>query len=508
VFLSSFAALLIFLAIIIEVALGSQSPVEKRVQTFAIGLGGGAYVMLQSLLIAPRVQKFRWVYDWANAILSGFGLSLLALTLDNAHHIYFSVLLILSVTSISILSGRGPTYLLILLSNFNFILAHDQSISGFLDWSIHLIPIIAAIVITETILRLRQTTQDHIRRLETINTFSQQINASLETDQVLSLLNAALQKGLAADSYYVGLVEEDTIRLDLFYDEGEYFSDVQIPIGNSLAGWVIKNQKPLFLPDLKEGTDLGDIHRNVIGKNKVSLSWVGVPMRTVHVNGLLAIASYKPNSFTHTDMELLSNMAKHAGLVLDNTVHHKQVEEQSRLDSLTGTYNHRYFLQALQEHIDNAQVTGQPLSLIMLDIDFFKRYNDSFGHQVGDMVLTTLCETIQQNIKKGDFVGRWGGEEFAIALPGAKGDEAYQVAVRVQETMQNLVLDDPEHDQIPTPTVSQGISVFPGEAQEIERFIYLADQRLYKAKERGRNQIEPEPSHWGNIQPAKKMPGA
>jgi diguanylate cyclase (GGDEF)-like protein len=322
------------------------------------------------------------------------------------------------------------------------------------------------------------------------------------------LLNAALQKGMAADSYYVGLVDNDTIRLDLFYDEGEYFSDVQIPTDNTLAGWVIKNQKTLFLPDLREGTDLGDIHRTVIGKNKPSLAWVGVPMRTVHVNGLLAVASYKPNSFTYTDMELLSNMAKHAALVLDNTVHHKQVEEQSRLDSLTGTYNHRYFLQALQEQIDNAHVTGQTLSLIMLDIDFFKSYNDSFGHQVGDMVLTTLCETIQQNIKKGDFVGRWGGEEFAIVLPGAKGEEAHQVAVRVQETMRNLVLDDPEHDQIPTPTVSQGISVFPDEAHEIDRFIYLADQRLYKAKERGRNQIEPEPSHWGNIHSAKKMPGA
>ena len=144
----------------------------------------------------------------------------------------------------------------------------------------------------------------------------------------------------------------------------------------------------------------------------------------------------------------------------------------------------------------------------MLDIDFFKSYNDSFGHQVGDMVLTTLCETIQRNIKKGDFVGRWGGEEFAIVLPRAKGDEAHQVAVRVQETMQNLVLDDPEHKEIPTPTVSQGISVFPDEAKEIERFIYLADKRLYKAKERGRNQIEPDPSHWENIQSAKKMPGA
>ena len=147
---------------------------------------------------------------------------------------------------------------------------------------------------------------------------------------------------------------------------------------------------------------------------------------------------------------------------------------------------------------------GKLSSLIMLDIDFFKRYNDSFGHQVGDLVLTKLCETIQQNIKKDDFVGRWGGEEFVIALPGAKGAEAHQVAKRIQKTMQELVLSHPKHEKIPAPTVSQGISVFPDEADEIDHFIYLADQRLYKAKERGRNQIEPDPSHWDNIQSAKK----
>ena len=186
-------------------------------------------------------------------------------------------------------------------------------------------------------------------------------------------------------------------------------------------------------------------------------------------------------------------------------IHHKQVEMQSRLDSLTGTFNHRYFLKALQELIDTAYLEKRVISLIMLDIDFFKRYNDSFGHQVGDLVLTNLCETIQHNIKKDDFVGRWGGEEFVIALPGANGSEAHQVAKRIQKTMQSLILSHPKHVKIPAPTVSQGISVFPDEANEIERFIYLADQRLYKAKERGRNQIEPDPSHWESIQSAKKI---
>jgi diguanylate cyclase (GGDEF)-like protein len=507
VYPSAFASILVFLTIILEVLFGNQPSVENRSITLWIGIGGSAYVFLQSMLIAPRLQKYREVYIWTNAAVSGLGLSLLALTLDEAHHTLYSLLLVLAVTSISILSGRGPTYLLISLSGIAFILVHQSTITGFLNWSIHLLPVIASIVITETILRLRKATQDHIRSLETINTLSQQINSSLETEQVLTLLNAALQKAVAADSYYVGLENNGSIRLDLFYDDGEYFTDVEIPMDNTLAGWVIKNQATLFLPDLREGTGILDMDQTMIGKNRTSLSWIGVPMRTAHINGMLAVSSYKANAFVHTDMEMLSNMAQHAALALDNTVHHKQVEKQSRLDSLTGTYNHRYFLQALQDLIDEAQNQGKVVSLIMLDIDFFKRYNDSFGHQVGDLVLTKLCETIQKNIKKGDFVGRWGGEEFVIALPGARGDEAHQVAKRIQKTMQDLVISHPKHDMIPAPTVSQGISVFPDEADEIERFIYLADQRLYKAKGRGRDQIEPNVSHWNRIQSAKKSPG-
>lgn len=504
----SVAASIIFLVIILDVLFGNYSEQRKEFVMISIGAGGSIYVAVQTLLIAPRIKKYRMPYIWANAIISGLGLSLVSFALDETRHIFFDILLILAVTSISILSGRGPTYLFIIISETANTTLHINELTTLFSWTIHLLPLVASIVITETILSLRQATQDHIYRLETINTFSQQISSSLETDQVLSLLSAALQKALTADSYYVGLSNKDAIHLDLFYDDGEYFTNVEIPIDNTLAGWVIKNQTTLFLPDMSNGIQVPGIQRYTIGKDRLSLSWMGVPMKTVYVNGLLAVSSYKANTFTHADMELLSNLAQHAALALDNTVRHKQVEKQSRLDSLTGTYNHRSFLRALQELIEDAQLERKVVSLIMLDIDHFKRYNDSFGHQVGDLVLIKLCETIQQNIKQSDIVGRWGGEEFAIALPSARGNEAHQVARRIQKTMQELVLSHPKHEEIPAPTVSQGISVFPDEADEIDRFIYLADQRLYKAKERGRNQIEPDLLHWEQIQSIKKMHSA
>ena len=127
----------------------------------------------------------------------------------------------------------------------------------------------------------------------------------------------------------------------------------------------------------------------------------------------------------------------------------------------------------------------------MLDVDNFKQYNDTYGHLVGDLVLLALSSAMRQHVKGSDAVGRWGGEEFAISLPGANGQQALQVALRIQGTMAGLTVEDATGISIPAPTVSQGIAVFPREASDVVALIHLADKRLYVAKDRGRNQVEP-----------------
>jgi diguanylate cyclase (GGDEF)-like protein len=110
--------------------------------------------------------------------------------------------------------------------------------------------------------------------------------------------------------------------------------------------------------------------------------------------------------------------------------------------------------------------------------------------------LNCLCTAIQQNIKQTDAVGRWGGEEFVISLPGATGRQTIQIAKRINETMRELRVEDRDNRTVPIPTVSQGIAVYPVEADEIYRLIDIADKRLYVAKGRGRNQIEPGEDFW------------
>src|SRR5215212_3923274 len=413
-----------------------------------------------------KTNNYREKYGFINALAIGTILGLFTYNVSakavEASHIF----IILGIVSVAATSSRFHSYITMALTLAISLPDRIMQFNGYESLLELATPYIISVVIVETPLRIKATTRQHIHRLETINKVSRQIMLSLETDQTISLLNATMQEALEADTYFVGIVKDNMISLDLFYDDGEYFNGLQIPLEGTLSGWVIKNQRELFLPDLRDEVELEGVREIVIGgKEKTSLSWMGVPLTASNVTGVISLGSYKPNAFDSGDMELLSNLAQHVTLALDNTIRHSQVEEQAR-DS------------------NNTQ-----MSLIMLDIDYFKQYNDTFGHLVGDRILKTLCTAIKHHIKQTDAVGRWGGEEFVISLPGASGLEALRVAERIGETMSLLRIEDREQKTIPVPTVSQGVAVFPMEADEIYRLIDLADRRLYMAKERGRNQI-------------------
>ncbi|MEW5828675.1 MAG: sensor domain-containing diguanylate cyclase [Chloroflexota bacterium] len=435
---------------------------------------------------------------WVLAVINGTGLGLLVSLLPESFDTATYPLLVIIVMLTAIVYGRYPTYIVVIVSTAIHLASHLSLTDSIFEVAgLVSLPILSTAA-AETILRMQQVSFTQISRLETINEFSRQISASLDIEQVIPLLNEAIKNAIRADTYYVGILEGGLVKLDLFYDDGEYFYDVTVPARGSLAGWVLQNNRPLFLPDLRKPLDLEGVERVIIGKDKTSLAWMGVPLQAGEVLGVLAVASYRPNAFDRSDMELLENLAQQAALVLHNVIHHRAVEEQSKLDSLTGVYNHGYFLKRLENSARQSLDNATPLSLIMLDVDFFKQYNDSYGHLAGDEVLIQLTRAIRSHIKNTDSVGRWGGEEFAICLPDTPGDLARQVALRIRETMRNMQIRI-QGETVPSPTVSQGIAVFPIEADEIIRLIDLADKRLYTAKSRGRDQIEPDDSHWNYL---------
>lgn len=465
------------------------------VQLLAYSSAVIVYTLINNRLLI-RTPNYRDTYGLLNAIFSGVGLGLFTYIAPENVRETSHILILLGLVAIAIASGRTHSYITMILTLIVSSVLSDNRIDNieeFLEWTT---PYIVGVVVIEAMIRIKDMTQEHIHRLETINKVSRQIMLSLETHQTISLLNATMQEALEADTYFVGTVKDNEIHLDLFYDEGEYFNGTRVPLEGTLSGWVIRNRRELFLPDLRGDVQLEGVKDYVIGKEKTSLSWIGVPLKASNVTGVIALGSYRPNAFDSGDMELLSNLAQHVSLALDNAFRHAQVEEQARLDSLTGVFNHGYFLKKLAEQAEEAAARNSQVSLIMLDIDYFKQYNDRYGHLVGDRILRTLCTTIKHHIKQTDAVGRWGGEEFVISLPGANGTDALRVAERIGQTMATLHVEDREQKTIPVPTISQGIAVFPMEADEIYRLVDLADRRLYLAKERGRNQIEPLPGYW------------
>lgn len=164
----------------------------------------------------------------------------------------------------------------------------------------------------------------------------------------------------------------------------------------------------------------------------------------------------------------------------------KQLEELSVKDPLSGAYNRRFLLRYIESGIEKHKETHAPLSIIMFDIDKFKRVNDDFGHLVGDEVIKGFSDILIQSCRNYDVVARYGGEEFILVMPGASEETAYaraeQIRGKVEQATFSEVIDRPV-------TVSGGVAAYTTTFKSVEEFISSADEYLYTAKETGRNRI-------------------
>lgn len=340
---------------------------------------------------------------------------------------------------------------------------------------------------------LHQATRRQVERMAVINEVTRAISSTIEMDNLLELIYQQINRVVSAETYFVGLYEprEEEIDLRIIIDDGERFPSKRIPLGNGLSSYVIRENKPLLARQISAEREALPANVVLMGKPRESESWLGVPITSGGVvTGILAVASYHPHAFDEDDVALLMNVAGQAAMALDNARHHAEVEEQSRRDSLTGIYNHSYFLTRLHQEINAARELGAPVSMIMLDIDHFKKYNDTYGHVTGDQVLQLVVYSINSNINPTDLAGRWGGEEFGIVLPGRTAKEAWGVAMRIRRTLDSLPVFDNTGNGVPAPTISQGIASFPAHAASASQLVDVADRALYQAKDKGRDQIQ------------------
>ena len=206
------------------------------------------------------------------------------------------------------------------------------------------------------------------------------------------------------------------------------------------------------------------------------------------VNGVvIADNMFTKRSITQDNLRMLIMLANQAGLAIENSQLYEQAIIRSQTDSLTNLWNHVYFHYLLQAQIEKANIQKNKLSLIMLDMDDFKIYNDKLGHQAGDKVLKELANLFIDFSRKMDWVARYGGEEFAIILPQTNKKEAAIIGERLRQIIATHPF--PQEQILPNKklTASLGIATFPDDAQVSPELITVADQRLYVAKSKGKN---------------------
>ena len=176
---------------------------------------------------------------------------------------------------------------------------------------------------------------------------------------------------------------------------------------------------------------------------------------------------------------------------------HAQLLAQSRVDTKTGLLNASTWEQEAEVEIARAVRTGTPLALALVDIDHFKAVNDTYGHLVGDKTLRAVTDALQSQLRSYDVAGRFGGEEFAILLPHARGDDALHVAERLRAHIAGMSIpigDDPEHGSAVRVTISVGVASLDGANRELTDMLAAADAALYYAKETGRNKTHVIPA--------------
>lgn len=207
------------------------------------------------------------------------------------------------------------------------------------------------------------------------------------------------------------------------------------------------------------------------------------------VNGLIVADNiYTRKPISRDDMRMLFMLSNQAGLAIENSHLYERTVIKSHSDSLTGLWNHGYFQYLLQKELQRAREENLSLSMVMIDIDDFKKYNDALGHQAGDEILKDIAKILQDHSRKMDWVCRYGGEEFTIILPQTSKKETIPIAERLREKISAYLFNHIEIMPNKKLTVSLGIASFPEDGSSNSELIASADRLLYKAKSKGKNQ--------------------
>lgn len=334
----------------------------------------------------------------------------------------------------------------------------------------------------------RNKLQEKVIELYILYNVSKALSFPLQLNELFELSMHLIATSLQAEKYAILLLNESRNQLFIQASSGlsdETVRNLNFKEGEGIVWEAINKNKPLLINDTS-GYDSAQFYKNF---EKEVCSYLCVPLRAVGGNiiGVLVTHSKEKNAYGDNELELYTKVAEHIATAIENALVFQKTIELSYKDPLTQLFNRRYFFERLEKEVQRASRYGRVLSLLMIDVDDFKAYNDRMGHLKGDVVLKQISHIMTQKLRTHDVIARFGGEEFVALLPETNKSSAASVAEKLRAEIEAFHFEGQELQPKNNLTVTIGISAFPQDAMDSFQLINLADKAMYEGKKIGGN---------------------
>jgi diguanylate cyclase (GGDEF)-like protein len=327
------------------------------------------------------------------------------------------------------------------------------------------------------------------RELEVLIEIGKALTSVLDLPGVLDVIMAQLNHLLHAQDWALLLRDAESGVLTCTAapaPAGRARQGEQLVRGEGIAGWVAEHDQPLLI------TDLGQERRftgRALGSAAGSVICVPVKIRERMLGVIELGKGPQEPPFIAEDLQVLLTIADYAAIAIDNARNFQRVSELAITDDLTGLYNSRHLHALLNEEVERVARYGGKLSVIFIDLDFFKQVNDTHGHLIGSRTLAEVGQLLRSNIRKVCKAARYGGDEFVIILPNTGKSGAMTLATRLRELFREYEFRDEDGSSFNL-TASFGLATFPDDAGSKDDLIRAADQAMYRVKESTRDDVQ------------------
>lgn len=354
---------------------------------------------------------------------------------------------------------------------------------------LYLVGIIGGYIISHTYIVNEEISRRLARwniELEQLNSFSHQVSCSSDLDDIFRQTVETILKNSSFPMAALMILDE-TEELKIYAHQGwekkwleSYQAHPLTKDSIALAG-IIGYRNPLLCSDIKKHKELVKVFTDIPVE-----SLFGFPLVTEEeVVGVLVVTDPTVRTMPEREYQILGSIVNRASIAIHNATSLHDEKRKAYTDGLTGLYNRRFFNERIEDATSRALADKGSLSLILMDIDDFKKYNDTFGHPEGDRLLKIIAGTMESMVREQDIVARYGGEEFAVILSNTNNATAMQIADRIRQSIADIF---PKLIKTPV-TISAGVATLPDHAKERETLITFADKSLYQAKESGKNKV-------------------